>query len=136
VYQQTTMDILNGTELVRPFLPARDFELSKRFYEALGFAKILNAPDVAIFRLGTGGFLLQKRFSQEWAENCMMQLMVDDLDAWWSRIVELRLAETFGVPAPKAPALQPWSLRIAYVVDPSGVLWHIAQRRAAVAHDR
>jgi hypothetical protein len=26
-------------------------------------------------------------------------------------------------------------LRIVYVVDPSGVLWHVAQRRAGVAHD-
>jgi uncharacterized glyoxalase superfamily protein PhnB len=24
--------------------------------------------------------------------------------------------------------VQPWGLRIAYVVDPSGVLWHVAER--------
>ena len=29
-------------------------------------------------------------------------------------------------PTPKAPAMQPWGLRVAYVFDPSGVLWHIA----------
>jgi uncharacterized glyoxalase superfamily protein PhnB len=33
------------------------------------------------------------------------------------------------VPAPKAPAMQPWGLRVAYVVDPSGVLWHVAERK-------
>ena len=38
------------------------------------------------------------------------------------------LAARFGVQAPKAPAMQPWGLRVAYVVDPSGVLWHFAQR--------
>ena len=58
----------------------------------------------------------------------MMQLMVDDLDSWWNHIESLDLPGRFGVPAPKAPALQPWGMRIAYVVDPSGVLWHVAQR--------
>jgi len=65
----------------RPFLPARDFALSQRFYEALGFAKELDAADVAIYRMGASSFLLQKYFQKEWAENFMMQLMVDDLDA-------------------------------------------------------
>ena len=31
------MTIPNGTESARPFLPAKDFETSKSFYEALGF---------------------------------------------------------------------------------------------------
>lgn len=120
----------------RPFLPARDFEKSQRFYEALGFAKELDAVDIAIYRMGASSFLLQKHYQKQWAENCMMQLMVDDLDAWWSRIRALELPARFGVPEPKPPAPQPWGLRVAYLVDPSGVLWHVAQRRAGVAHDR
>jgi hypothetical protein len=125
----------SGTELARPFLPAKDFALSKRFYEALGFEKLLDASDVAIFRMGRGGFLLQAYYQKEWAENFMMQLMVDDLDAWWSHVQALDLSDRFGVVPPKAPALQPWGLRIAYVTDPSGVLWHVAQRRPDVRHD-
>lgn len=58
----------------------------------------------------------------------MMQLMVDDLDAWWSHIELLDLPAKFGVMPPKAPAMQPWGLREAYVYDPAGVLWHVAQR--------
>ncbi|MFT3806640.1 glyoxalase [Arenimonas sp.] len=123
-----------GTEFSRPFLPAKDFELCKRFYEALGFEKLLDAS-VAIFRLGHGEFLLQNYYQREWAENFMMQLMVDDLDGWWTHIQSLDLPGRFGVAPPKAPALQPWGLRIAYVTDPSGVLWHVAQRRLDVSHD-
>jgi catechol 2,3-dioxygenase-like lactoylglutathione lyase family enzyme len=126
---------VTGTESARPFLPAKDFDLSKRFYEALGFEKLLDAPDVAIFRMGQGSFLLQRYYQKDWAENFMMQLMVDDLDAWWAHLQALDLPGRFGVSAPKAPAMQPWGLRIAYMVDPSGVLWHVAQRRAGVAHD-
>ena len=123
-----------GTESARPFLPARDFELSKRFYEALGFEKLLDG-EVAIYRMGHSTFLLQRHYQKEWAENFMLQLMVDDLDSWWAHLQSLDLPGRFGVPPPKAPAMQPWGLRIAYVVDPSGVLWHVAQRRAGVAHD-
>jgi hypothetical protein len=117
-----------GTELVRPFIPAKEFDLSKRFYEALGFEKVLDG-DVAIFNAGSGGFILQNYYQKEWAENFMMQLMVDDLDAWWEHITALDLSGRFGVQPPKAPAMQPWGLRIAFIADPSGVLWHVAERR-------
>lgn len=122
------------TEIARPFLPAKDFEQSKRFYEALGFAKVLDG-EVAIFRIGPSSFILQNYFQKDWAENFMMQLMVDDLDAWWTHIVSLDLPAKFAVAAPRAPALQPWGMRVAYVFDPSGVLWHVAERRPDVAHD-
>lgn len=128
------METLFSAPTARPFIPAKDFTRSKRFYEALGFAKVLDG-EVAIFQAGASSFILQKYYQKEWAENFMMQLMVDDLDAWWSRIVALDLPKQFGVQAPKPPALQPWGLRVAYVYDPSGVLWHVAQRRPGVAHD-
>jgi uncharacterized glyoxalase superfamily protein PhnB len=85
--------------------------------------------------VGTGAFLLQQRYQKDWAENCMMQLMVDDLDSWWANLISLDLPGRFAIQPPKGPALQPWGLRIAYLVDPSGVLWHVAQRRPGVAHD-
>ena len=126
--------IPTGTELARPFMPTQDFELSKRFYEALGFEKVLDG-EVAIFNAGSGGFILQRYYQKEWAENFMMQLMVDDLDAWWAHLSALDLVGQFGVPPPKAPALQPWGLRVAYLIDPCGVLWHVCQRREDAAQD-
>jgi hypothetical protein len=124
-----------GTETARPFLPAKDFELSKRFYGALGFEKVLDS-DVAIFKMGGSGFILQRYYVKEWAENFMMQLMVDDLDAWWEHIQSLDIVGQFGVAAPRPPAMQSWGLRVAYVVDPSGVLWHVAQRRKNAVQDQ
>ena len=118
--------IPTGTAIARPFLPVKDYDLSKRFYEALGFTKIFEA-EVAIFQVGATSFILQKYYQKDWAENCMMQLMVDDLDGWWDFIAGLDLRQKFGVPEPKAPTNQPWGLRVAFVIDPSGVLWHFAQ---------
>ena len=126
--------IPSGTELARPFMPAKDFDLSKRFYEALGFEKLVDG-EVAIFGAGSGGFILQRYYQKEWAENFMMQLMVDDLDAWWVHVSALDLAGRFGVQPPKPPMMQPWGLRIAYLYDPSGVLWHVAQRRPGAVQD-
>jgi uncharacterized glyoxalase superfamily protein PhnB len=127
------MAIPSGTEIARPFLPSRDFAASAAFYEALGFAKVLDDGEVNIFRAGASTFILQRYYEKTWAENCMMQLLVDDVDAWWTHIEALDLAGTFGVQAPKPPAMQPWGLRVAFVVDPSGVLWHIAERTRASA---
>ena len=126
--------IPTGAELARPFLPTQDFELSKRFYEALGFEKVLDG-EVAIFRVGAGGFILTRFYQKELAENLMMQLMVDDLDAWWTHISALDLPRQFGVKMLRAPAMQPWGLRVAYLADPSGILWHVAQRREGAIQD-
>jgi hypothetical protein len=122
------MVVPSGTEAARPFIPAMDFDSSKAFYEALGFRKLLDS-DVAIFGVGASAFILQRYYKKEWAENCMIQMMVDNLDAWWEHIEALNLPKMFGVQPPKAPAMQPWGLRVGYVWDPSGVLWHVAERR-------
>jgi hypothetical protein len=117
-----------ATTAVRPFVPGGlDFDLSKRFYQALGFTMIFEVPEVAGFDNDSGGFLLQNAYFKGWAENFMMQLAVVDLDAWWAHIQALDLPRRFGVQAAKAPALQPWGLRVAYVYGPCGELWHVAQ---------
>jgi len=123
------MAIPSGNEVARPFLPSRDFAASTAFYEALGFTKVLDDGEIGVFRAGASSFILQRRYVQAWAENCMMQLLVDDVDAWWAHIAALDLPGTFGVQAPRPPALQPWGLHVAFVFDPSGVLWHVAERK-------
>lgn len=128
------MTIPSGTEAARPFLPTRDFEKSRAFYKALGFRKLLDG-DVAIFAAGQTSFILHRSHQEETAENFMMQLIVDDLDGWWTHIEKLDLPATFDVPQPKPPAVQPWGLRVAYIVDPAGVLWHVAQRRPGTPQD-
>lgn len=115
--------------LAQPFLPAKDFAVSKQFYEALGFEKLADGK-VAIYRVGASQFILQNYYQKDWAENFMMQLVVDDLDAWWSFILSLDLPGRFGLQPPKPPTMQPWGLKVAYVFDPSGVLWHIVQRKS------
>jgi catechol 2,3-dioxygenase-like lactoylglutathione lyase family enzyme len=128
------MAIPSGAESARAFVPAKDFAISKAFYEALGFPKLLDG-DVAIFGVGAGAFILQDFYREAHAGNFMMQLMVDDLDAWWAHVEALDLPAKFEVRPPSAPAMQPWGLRIVYLFDPAGVLWHIAERRPDTPQD-
>lgn len=121
---------------LRPFLPAKDFALSKRFYAALGF-QLLHDGEIAIYSCrGSGEFILQDYYAAAWAENCMVQLVVPDLAGWWAHIAELDLAARFGVQAPRPPTLQPWGLNVAYVFDPCGVLWHVSELRPDAEPDR
>ena len=87
------MMVPSGTESARAFIPTKDFDSSKAFYEALGFKKLLDS-DVAIFGVGASAFILQRYYQKEWADNCMMQLMVDNLDTWWEHIEALNLPLT------------------------------------------
>lgn len=116
---------------LRPFVPALSLRRSMDFYAALGFDIHELGDAVAHVALGRFAFLLQAFDRKEFAENFMMHLLVRDLDAWWRHIAALDLEGRFGVAAPKAPRLEPWGLRVAYVFDPSGVLWHIAEESAA-----
>ena len=76
--------------------------------------------------IGPHSFLLQDYYVEQWAGNFMMHLLVTELNEWWAHIASLDVASRYGVERPRAPKLESWGLTVAYVTDPSGVLWHIA----------
>jgi uncharacterized glyoxalase superfamily protein PhnB len=112
---------------MRPFVPAKNFDISKRFYADLGFRIEPLGDALAELHLGSYSFLLQDFYVEQWAGNFMMHMLVDDLDGWWAHIAALDLADRYGVEGPRPPKLESWGLNVAYVFDPSGVLWHIAE---------
>ena len=119
--------LVAGVRAFRPFLPAKEFETSLRFYKAIGFEAFSIGETLAEIRLGTHAFLLQGYYVKEWADNMVMHVFVEDVHAWWRHIDSLVLATQFDVRPPIAPRPEPWGLTVAYVFDPSGVLWQFAQ---------
>ena len=101
------------------YVPAKDFELSKRFYAALGFSMSPGWGGTADFELGGQRFRLQDYYVKDWADNCMMVLDVDDLDAW-HRHTERTVGQFPGARI-KPPEPVDGS-RVFHVWDPSGVL--------------
>jgi catechol 2,3-dioxygenase-like lactoylglutathione lyase family enzyme len=111
---------------IKAFVPARDFELSKQFYQDLGFDMAWSSDELAYFCHGDSAFLLQNFYVKEHADNFMMHLLVEDVDAWWQHVVDQGIAAKYGVKA-EPPQDQPWGLRDFVLVDPTGVLWRIGQ---------
>ena len=120
---------------LKAFVPAKDFELSRRFYVDLGFQENWSKEDVCEFEIGGHRFLLQKFYVKEHAGNFMMSLMVEDADAWWEHITNAGLKDKYNLSMAKPPELQPWGLRVLYLSDPTGVLWHIAERPNPQLHE-
>jgi catechol 2,3-dioxygenase-like lactoylglutathione lyase family enzyme len=111
---------------IKAFVPARDFDLSKRFYQDLGFEIVWSSEGLAYVRHGGSSFLLQKFYNKEHADNFMMHLLVEDVDAWWRRVESAGLVAKYGVTA-EPPSDKPWGLRDFVLVDPTSVLWRIGQ---------
>jgi predicted enzyme related to lactoylglutathione lyase len=106
---------------LKPYVPARDFELSKRFYSALGFTMSEGWGGTADFELGGHRFRLQNYYVPDWADNFMIVMGVDDVEAWHRRAKELASGGEFPGIRIKAPEPVDGSL-VLHVVDPSGVL--------------
>ena len=112
---------------LRPFVPAKQFDVSKRFYQALGFRMTHEDDSIAMLKQGGFSFILQDFYKQDLAENLMLQLLVRDAASWWRDADPDRLVAEFAVKPPRAPALQSWGMVVGFIFDPSGVLWHVAE---------
>jgi len=119
---------LNVTE-IKAFVPAKNFELSKKFYKDIGFTLASDGGGIAYFHFGNASFLLQNFCADAFAENFMMHLLVENVDAWWNRIFESGVVEAYGVTLSPIE-LQPWRMRDFCLTDPSGVCWRVGQNVA------
>jgi len=75
------MPNLRVTE-VKAFVPARDFELSKRFYQDLGLTMASEGGGVAYFHHAYASFLLQDFCVDEHINNFTTHLLVENVDNW------------------------------------------------------
>jgi catechol 2,3-dioxygenase-like lactoylglutathione lyase family enzyme len=108
----------------KAFIPARDFELSRKFYEAIGFTPVWSTPQLVYFRHGNSCFLLQNFYVKEHTDNFMMHLLVENVDEWWAHISAM--AAPFAIMV-EAPSDKPWGMRDFAFIDPSGVMWRVGQ---------
>lgn len=111
---------------IKAFVPARDYALSKRFYQDIGFTLASDTDGVAYFRHGQTSILLQDYWVEEFGRSFVMHLLVEDVDAWRRAIDDAGVAQKYGVHVGPVE-LQPWRMRDFVLFDPSGVLWRVAQ---------
>lgn len=108
---------------IRPFIGAKNFSESRRFYMDLGFQEVVLSNNLSLFQTATIAFYLQDAYVKDWIDNTMIFIEVEDLDSCWNELVSLDITSKY-----KEAKLVPirnldWG-RECFLHDPSGVLWH------------
>ena len=81
---------------------------------------------VAYFHKDHASFLLQDCFVEALANDFVMHLLVEDVEAWWNHLQESNVVVKYGVKITDIEQ-QPWRMRDFCLTDPSGVVWRIGQ---------
>ena len=109
---------------IRTFIPSKDFEVSKQFYIDLGFNITWEGEDLIIFGTKEDNFFLQNFYVEDWANNCMMQLHVEDLESLYA--VAETLIEKYEGTRIKSIFQADYG-KTFHLIDPAGVLWHMTE---------
>lgn len=116
----------NQAASIRPFIGAKDFELSRSFYKDLGFEESVIDTNLSYFKIENLGFYLQKAYVKDWVDNTMIFLEVENVESYWNTVLTLNLSAKYKsvklVPIRKSD----WGSE-CFVHDPSGILWHIGE---------
>ncbi len=110
---------------LRPFIGARDYGVSQEFYRALGFSEVRIDAKMSYFRVSeTVGFYLQDAYVQDWVDNSMLFLEVEEPEDHRERWLALDLPARFAGVRLSEVRYEDWG-REFFLHDPSGVLWHV-----------
>ena len=107
---------------IRVFIPSKDYEISKSFYQALGFEMAYVTNDLSLFENGECSFFLQRFYSEELAKNLMVQLSVLDINEAFELISKLKGFDIKYEPI----KVERWG-KVVYLWGPSGELWHVTE---------
>lgn len=110
-----------GIRDLKPYVPAKDFDKSQRFYSALGFKASEGWGGTVDFELDGYRFRLQDYYVKDWANNFMIIMGVDDVEAWHQHVRSVVDSGEFDNVRIKPPESVGDAL-VLHVVDPSGVL--------------
>lgn len=110
---------------VIPFIPAKDFEASKRFYAEL-FDVNWDTGNLCQVQAGISKFLIQNYYQRDWAENSMYQLIVDDVHAIWEKLESSGVLARHSNVRANPPKREAWG-KVVYMWGPSGELWHLTE---------
>jgi hypothetical protein len=111
---------------IRPFIGAKDFELSRNFYRYLGFEEVVLSQQLSVFKTGRFAFYLQDAYVKDWVDNTMVFLEVENTNTFWEELVALNLTEQYKEVKLVPIRVQHWG-KECFLTDPSGILWHFGE---------
>ena len=107
---------------IRVFIPSNNYEISKSFYQSMGFKMDYVSDDLCLFENGDCSFFLQNFYNEELANNLMIQLSVLDINEAFSIITSLDKFDIKYEPI----KTERWG-KVVYLWGPSGELWHVTE---------
>lgn len=110
---------------IRPFVGAKDFEASQKFYVAMGFTETTISKNMSLFTMSDIGFYLQDYFVKKWVDNTMLFLEVQNLSEYRDHLIAQELTQHKNVRLSEIQVKE-WGQEF-FVHDPVGVLWHIGR---------
>ena len=111
---------------IRPFIGAKEYDISRSFYRDLGFEEVILSPDMSLFKSGSLAFYLQDAYVKEWIENTMIFMEVDNTQEFYDRLKSLDLSSKYKEVKLTPTREESWG-RECFLHDPSGVLWHFGE---------
>jgi len=108
---------------IRPFIGAKNYGVSRQFYQDLGFEEIVLSANMSYFKSDTLGFYLQDAYVKDWIDNTMIFMEVEDVKPFFDDLSALALPSKYEGVKVTPVREQPWGSE-CYLHDPSGVLWH------------
>ena len=114
------------TKSIRPFIGAKNFEVSRRFYRDLGVEETVLGPGFSVFKTDGLAFYLQDAYVKDWIDNTMVFMEVEDVGRFWEEVVAIDLPATYEGVRVEPPRTLEWG-RECFIHDPSGILWHVGQ---------
>jgi len=111
---------------IRPFIGAKDYHLSRSFYRDMGFDEVVLSPDMSFFKTGEIGFYLQNAYVQDWVDNTMVFMEVDNADSYFKELSALNLPSKYANVRLTPVRVDYWG-KECFVHDPSGILWHFGE---------
>ena len=111
---------------IRPFIGAKDYNLSRSFYRDLGFEEKELSHNMCLFSTEGIGFYLQDAFVQDWVDNTMIFMEVDSVDRYWNELLALDLTSRYPQAKLTPIRKESWG-KECFLHDPSGILWHFGE---------
>jgi catechol 2,3-dioxygenase-like lactoylglutathione lyase family enzyme len=108
---------------MRPFIGAKHFETSRRFYRDLGFDETVLSQNMSVFKMQELAFYLQDAYVKDWIDNTMVFMEVEDVNRFWEELTALNLESAYENVRLTPIRHLDWGSE-CFVHDPSGILWH------------
>ena len=114
---------------IRAFIGAKNYAISRAFYNAIGFEEIVIDAKMSLFKVNDNlAFYLQDAYIKDWINNSMIFLEVENLDICRKDLMDKNLPTQFKNVRFSNIKNESWG-RELFMHDPSGVLWHFGEFR-------